>query len=91
MTYGVDSPRCADMEWWSNVILHSGWGRGYSVIGGNDNVGRRSKPEFVQRLAQVREIVVGIFYGCERSRSVDARCDFQVAVALIVLSAIRIA
>jgi hypothetical protein len=24
------------MEWWGNTILHSGWGRGYAVIGGND-------------------------------------------------------
>jgi hypothetical protein len=23
------------MEWWKNTILHSGWGRGYSVIGGD--------------------------------------------------------
>ena len=35
VTYGPSSTRCADMEWWSNTILHSGWGRGYSVIGGN--------------------------------------------------------
>jgi hypothetical protein len=35
VTYGTSSTRCADMEWWNNVILHTGWGRGYSVIGGN--------------------------------------------------------
>jgi hypothetical protein len=35
VTYGVASPKCGDMEWWSNVILGSGWGRGYSVIGGD--------------------------------------------------------
>jgi hypothetical protein len=23
------------MEWWTNTILHGGWGRGYSVIGGD--------------------------------------------------------
>jgi hypothetical protein len=36
VTYGPASPRCASMEWWNNTILHTGWGRGYSVIGGND-------------------------------------------------------
>jgi hypothetical protein len=36
VTYGANSPRCGDMEWWHNTILHTGWGRGYSVIGGND-------------------------------------------------------
>ena len=35
VTYGTSSTRCADMEWWNNIILHTGWGRGYSVIGGN--------------------------------------------------------
>jgi hypothetical protein len=25
------------MEWWKNTILHTGWGRGYAVIGG-DNI-----------------------------------------------------
>jgi hypothetical protein len=34
VTYGVTSPKCGDMEWWSNTILKTGWGRGYSVIGG---------------------------------------------------------
>jgi hypothetical protein len=24
------------MEWWKNTVLHSDWGRGYSVIGGDD-------------------------------------------------------
>jgi hypothetical protein len=36
VTYGPSSPRCGDMEWWGNVILHTDWGRGYSVIGGED-------------------------------------------------------
>jgi hypothetical protein len=36
VTYGPASPRCGDMEWWKNTILHTEWGRGYSVIGGND-------------------------------------------------------
>jgi hypothetical protein len=36
VTYGPSGPRCRDMEWWSNTILHTGWGRGYSVIGGED-------------------------------------------------------
>jgi hypothetical protein len=36
VTYGPNSPRCGDMEWWNNTILHTDWGRGYSVIGGNN-------------------------------------------------------
>jgi hypothetical protein len=35
VTYGPDSARCGDMEWWGNTILHTGWGRGYAVIGGD--------------------------------------------------------
>jgi len=36
VTYGPTSTRCADMEWWRNTILGTGWGRGYAVIGGDD-------------------------------------------------------
>jgi hypothetical protein len=36
VTYGPASTRCRDMEWWNNTILHTDWGRGYSVIGGDD-------------------------------------------------------
>lgn len=36
VTYGEQSPRCSDMEWFKNTILHQDWGRGYSVIGGNN-------------------------------------------------------
>jgi len=36
VTYDPANPRCGDMEWWKNIILHSDWGRGYSVIGGDD-------------------------------------------------------
>jgi hypothetical protein len=36
VTYSPAAPRCGDMEWWGNTILHTGWGRGYSVIGGDD-------------------------------------------------------
>jgi hypothetical protein len=35
VTYHPASPLCGDMEWWQNTILHSGHGRGYSVIGGD--------------------------------------------------------
>jgi Right handed beta helix region len=35
VTYGPSAARCADMEWWRNTILHTDWGRGFSVIGGN--------------------------------------------------------
>ncbi len=34
VTYGNASP-CGDMEWWGNTHLGSGWGRGFSVIGGD--------------------------------------------------------
>jgi hypothetical protein len=37
VTYSVNGKHCADMEWWKNTILHTDWGRGYSVIGG-DNI-----------------------------------------------------
>jgi hypothetical protein len=36
VTYGPKGSRCGDMEWWGNTILHTGWGRGYAVIGGED-------------------------------------------------------
>lgn len=36
VTYGADSARCNDMEWWHNNIVHTGNGRGYAVIGGNN-------------------------------------------------------
>jgi len=36
VTYSATSTRCADMEWWRNTILGTGWGRGYAVIGGDD-------------------------------------------------------
>lgn len=36
VTYDPGSPLCGDMEWWSNTILDTNWGRGYSVIGGED-------------------------------------------------------
>jgi hypothetical protein len=36
VTYGPTSTRCADMEWWRNTILRTGWGRGYAVVGGDD-------------------------------------------------------
>jgi hypothetical protein len=35
-TYGVESPRCGDMEWWKNAILGAKGGRGYVVLGGED-------------------------------------------------------
>ncbi len=36
VTYGPNSARCGDMEWWGNTILHTDWGRGFSVIGGEN-------------------------------------------------------
>ena len=34
VTYGDTQP-CGDMEWWGNVHLGSGWGRGDAVVGGD--------------------------------------------------------
>jgi hypothetical protein len=34
VTYGDNSTLCHDMEFWDDKILHTGWGRGFSVIGG---------------------------------------------------------
>ncbi|MGI9598117.1 MAG: glycosyl hydrolase family 28-related protein [Acidimicrobiales bacterium] len=34
VTYG-SSPRCGSMEWWDNVHLGGGWGRGLAVVGGD--------------------------------------------------------
>jgi parallel beta-helix repeat protein len=36
VTYGAAGVRCNDMEWWHNNIVHTGNGRGYAVIGGNN-------------------------------------------------------
>ncbi len=36
VTYGT-SARCGSMEWWDNSYLGGGWGRGLSVVGG-DNI-----------------------------------------------------
>ncbi|MDB4987450.1 MAG: hypothetical protein JWN04_2628 [Myxococcaceae bacterium] len=36
VTYGPTGRLCGDMEWWNNDMLGSGWGRGYSVIGGQN-------------------------------------------------------
>lgn len=36
VTYGVDSPRCGEMEWWNNRYLGGAHGRGMAVIGGDD-------------------------------------------------------
>ncbi|NND01196.1 MAG: right-handed parallel beta-helix repeat-containing protein, partial [Acidimicrobiia bacterium] len=33
VTYG-DAPRCRDMEWWDNLVLGNGQGRGLAVVGG---------------------------------------------------------
>jgi hypothetical protein len=37
VTYGVDSPRCGEMEWFGNVYLGGPgvWGRGLAIIGGD--------------------------------------------------------
>jgi len=36
VTYGVDSRRCGEMEWWNNRYLGGAHGRGMAVIGGED-------------------------------------------------------
>ena len=50
-----------------------------------------SEAELVERLAQLRQIVVGVLDGGERGRAVDAGRYGVEAVALIVLAAVRIA
>lgn len=35
VTYG-SGPVCRDMEWWDNLHMGSGWGRGLAVVGGED-------------------------------------------------------
>lgn len=35
VTYGPGSPKCRNMEWWSNVVYHSGSGRGFACVGGD--------------------------------------------------------
>lgn len=34
VTYGPDSPKCGQMEWWNNIYLGGAHGRGLAVIGG---------------------------------------------------------
>lgn len=36
VTYGEGGSLGRDMEWWDNVILETDWGRGYTVIGGEN-------------------------------------------------------
>ncbi len=62
-----------------------------AVIGGDDDVGRRGEAEFVQRFAQLRQVIVGVPDAGHRGRSVDARRDGVEAVAGIVLAAVGIA
>lgn len=35
VTYGPGTARCGAMEWWGNVILHTGSGRGLACVGGD--------------------------------------------------------
>ena len=62
-----------------------------AVIGRDDDVGRRGEAEFVQRLAQLGEVVVRVLDAGHRGRPVDAGRDGVEAVAGIVLAAIGIA
>lgn len=43
------------------------------MIGSDDDIGRSGKAELIQRLAQIREVVIGILDGRERRRPIDAR------------------
>ena len=47
------------------------------MVGRDDDIGCRGKPELIQRLAQIGEIVVGILDGRERGRSIDTRRNLQ--------------
>ena len=51
----------------------------------------RGKSEFVERLAQLREVVVGVLDAGHRGRSIDAGRDGVEAVAGVVLAAVGIA
>ncbi len=61
------------------------------MVSRDDDIGRRGKTEFVERLTQLRQVVVGVLDRRERGRPVDAGRDLQQAVALVMLGAVRIA
>ncbi len=61
------------------------------MVGGDDDVGGGGKTEIVERLAQLRQIVVGVLDAGHRGRPVDAGRHGVEAVAGIVLGAIGIA
>ena len=61
------------------------------MVGGDHDVGGSGKAEIVERLSQLRQVVVGILDAGERSRAVDAGRQGVEAVARIVLGAIGIA
>jgi hypothetical protein len=41
------------------------------VIGGDDDVGRGTEAEIIERLAQLREIVVGVLDAGQRSSAIE--------------------
>src|SRR4030081_1305205 len=60
------------------------------MVGGYHKVGRGGQAEIVERLAQLRQVVVGIFDAGHRRRAVDTRRERVEAVAGVVLGAVRI-
>lgn len=59
---------CGDMEWWGNTHLGDGWGRGYSVIGGEEI---QIHSNFVRDVAGAGIIVASeSSYGTEGSRNI---------------------
>ncbi len=61
------------------------------MVGGDHDVGGGGEAEIVERLAQLRQVVVGVLDAGERSRAVDAGRQGVEAVAHVVLGAIGIA
>ena len=62
-----------------------------AVIGRDHDIGGGGQTQFVQRFAQLRQIVVGVLYAGERSGAVDAGGDGIKAVTGVVLAAVGIA
>ena len=62
-----------------------------TVVGSDNDVGRCGEPEIVKRLAQLGQIVIGIFDAGERRWAVDARDHGVEAVAGVMLAAVGIA
>ena len=61
------------------------------MIGADDDIGRLVEAELDERLADAREIAVGVLDRGERRRAVDAGGELVEAIALVMLAAVRVA